>query len=133
VGGGEKTGVVFPNPGKFGVFEKVPQGIGGPAVDKTLGYEFQIRGGLAEGKTVEIPAEQFKTGAGRGYPLQELVKIDAHTRFSAVTGEGIYTYLQGCLLLEGIISYPEIYYTPLGDKRIGICILPFWAHQSLRA
>jgi hypothetical protein len=35
----------------------MPKGIGGPAVDKTLGDKFNIRGGLAKSETVEIPAE----------------------------------------------------------------------------
>jgi hypothetical protein len=57
VGGREKTGVIFPVSGKRGVLKKMPKGISGSAVDKTLGDEFYIRGGLTEGKTVEIPAE----------------------------------------------------------------------------
>jgi hypothetical protein len=79
VGGGKETTVVFPAPGKLGVFKKMPKGISSSAADKTLRDEFYIRGGLAESKPVNIPAEYLKASARRGYPFQELVEVDAHT------------------------------------------------------
>jgi hypothetical protein len=92
VGGGKKTGGIGPAFGKPGVFENMPEGIGGPSRYKTLGDEFQVRGGFSIGKTIKIPSKKLIKFTGRGNPFQNLGQINPHPGFSAVTGEGINTY-----------------------------------------
>jgi hypothetical protein len=69
MGGGKKAGVVIPGKGKFGVLKLMPERIGGPSIDKTLGNKVLVGSGLAEIETIKIPPEQFIPVTGGGYSL----------------------------------------------------------------
>jgi hypothetical protein len=89
MGGGEKTGVIFPLFRKSRVLVNMPDGIGGIAVEMAPGNEFQAWGAFRIGIAVVIPPEKLIPVAGGGNPLQNLQKIHPHPGASSVAGKGV--------------------------------------------
>jgi hypothetical protein len=92
VGRGKEADLVIPGLGEVLVPEHMPQGVGGFAVERTLGDKFQIRGSITVGITVKFPAKVLKKGPRGGDTLQKLGQIDTNTGLSAVTGKGVDPY-----------------------------------------
>jgi hypothetical protein len=60
VGGGEKTGGIFPQTGELGIFELMPKGIRGSPFHRAPCDKFQVFLSSVKGKTVIFPSKQLK-------------------------------------------------------------------------
>jgi hypothetical protein len=90
VGGGEKTDLITPGFGKFGIPEQMPNGIGRSAVEPAPGDIFTEPGSFYIGIAVKIPAKKLKLFPRRGNSFKQLHQINTHPRPAPGGSKGVY-------------------------------------------